>query len=133
MAADETTYTYTCGDKTGFEYYILGDDIRNEFDFLKSSNTGDGSIAGNLDHVLECIKSASNNTNAFYVQSASATVNDLENFEQEISDAIDQLKSDLDVLNSAIMTDIDNVNAELDLNFGYWVGRKLARHESSKN
>ena len=31
MAEDTTTYTYSCGDKSGFEYYVLGDDIRAEF------------------------------------------------------------------------------------------------------
>jgi hypothetical protein len=31
------------------------------------------------------------------------------------------------------MTDIDNVNAELDKNFGYWKGRKLGRKESKKS
>lgn len=134
MAEDSTTYTYTCGNKTGFEYYVLGDDIRREFDFLKSSNTGDNSISGNLAKMMEYIKSASSNTAAFlFKNNAGATESDFSKLEQEIQQYVKDLNSSLDVLHSAIMTDIDNVNAELDLNFGYWQGRHLARHESEKN
>lgn len=130
---DTTTYTYTCGDQTGFEYYILGDDIRKEFDFLKSTNASESSISGNLRQMLECVKRASDNTSAFYVSDgAGNTENRLEDLESEINGYVRQLESSLDILHSAIMTDIDNVNAELDLNFGYWKGRKLARHESEK-
>lgn len=132
MAEDTTTYTYSCGDKSGFEYYVLGDDIRKEFDFLKGSGTGTATIAGNLDEMLKYLKIATSNTDAFYFENGS-TVNELEDTYLEIEKDVKDLRSNLDVLHAAIMTDIDNVNAELDKNFGYWVGRKLARKESKKN
>ncbi len=68
MAEDTTTYTYSCGDKSGFEYYVLGDDIRAEFDFLKGNNTSTAAIAGNLDEMLMHLKVATSNTNAFYFE-----------------------------------------------------------------
>ncbi len=132
MAEDTTTYTYSCGDKSGFEYYVLGDDIRKEFDFLKGSGTGTATIAGNLDEMLKYLKLATSNTDAFYFENGT-TVTDLEDTYLEIEKDVKDLRSNLDVLHAAIMTDIDNVNAELDKNFGYWVGRKLARKESKKN
>ena len=132
MAEDTTTYTYSCGDKSGFEYYVLGDDIRKEFDFLKGSGTGTVTIAGNLDEMLKYLKLATSNTDAFYFENGT-TVTDLEDTYLEIEKDVKDLRSNLDVLHAAIMTDIDNVNAELDKNFGYWVGRKLARKESKKN
>ena len=132
MAEDTTTYTYSCGDKSGFEYYVLGDDIRKEFAFLKGSGTGTATIAGNLDEMLKYLKIATSNTDAFYFENGS-TVNELEDTYLEIEKDVKDLRSNLDVLHAAFMTDIDNVNAELDKNFGYWVGRKLARKESKKN
>lgn len=132
MAEDTTTYTYSCGDKSGFEYYVLGDDIRAEFDFLKGNNTSTSSIAGNLDEMLRHLKNATTNVNAFYFE-AGSSVSDLGPLYTEIEKDVNELKDSLNVLHSAIMTDIDNVNAELDGNFGYWLGRKLARHESKKN
>lgn len=132
MAEDTTTYTYSCGNKSGFEYYVLGDDIRAEFDFLKGSNTSTSSIAGNLDEMLRHLKNATTNVNAFYFE-AGSSVSDLGPLYTEIEKDVNELKDSLNVLHSAFMTDIDNVNAELDGNFGYWIGRKLARHESKKN
>ena len=132
MAEDNTTYEYTCGDQTGFEYYVLGDDIRKEFDFLKSSGTGTSTIAGNLDEMLKHLKVATSNTDAFYFENGS-TITDFNDVYLEIEKDVKDLKSGLDVLHKAIMTDIDNVNAELDKNFGYWKGRKLGRKESKKS
>jgi hypothetical protein len=132
MAEDNTTYEYTCGDQTGFEYYVLGDDIRKEFDFLKSSGTGNSTIAGNLDEMLKHLKVATSNTDAFYFENGS-TITDFNDVYLEIEKDVKDLKSGLDVLHKAIMTDIDNVNAELDKNFGYWKGRKLGRKESKKS
>lgn len=131
MAEDSTTYTYTCGDKTGFEYYVLGEDIKREFDFLKGTSTDSTSIAGNLDEMLNYLKKATSNISAFHFENGDS-VKDLEALYSEIESDVKSLKGDLTELNSAIITDIDNVNAELDVNFGYWQGRKLARHESEK-
>ena len=132
MAEDTTTYTYSCGNHSGFEYYILGVDIRADFAFLKGNATGTDSIAGNLDEMLRHLKNATSNVNAFYFESGS-TVSDLSDLYLEIEKDVNELKTSLSTLHSAFMTDIDNVNAELDGNFGYWKGRKLARHESKKN
>ena len=86
----------------------------------------------NLDEMLRHLKNATTNVNAFYFE-AGSSVSDLGPLYTEIEKDVNELKDSLNVLHSAIMTDIDNVNAELDGNFGYWLGRKLARHESKKN
>lgn len=132
MAEDTTTYTYSCGNQTGIEFYIIGDDIRADFDFCKGSATGTDSIAGNLDEMLINLKTATSNVNAFYFENGSS-VNDLSALYTEIEKDVIELKNGLDTLHSAIMTDIDNVNAELKKNFGYWKGRKLFQKESKKN
>lgn len=132
MAEDTTTYEYSCGNKSGFEYYVLGDDIKAEFDFLKGNNTSTSSIAGNLDEMMIHLKTATSNADAFYFENG-ASVSDLSALYTEIEKDVNALKDNLNVLHSAFMTDIDNVNAELDKNFGYWVGRKLGRKESKKN
>ena len=124
MAEDNTTYEYTCGDQTGFEYYVLGDDIRKEFDFLKSSGTGNSTIAGNLDEMLKHLKVATSNTDAFYFENNGA-VSDINHVYEEINQDVSKLKSQLDTLHAAFMTDIDNINAELEVNFGHWVGYKV--------
>lgn len=133
MAEDTVTYEYSCGNQSGFEYYVLGDDIRKEFDFLKSSAVGNNTIAGNLNEMMNYVKSASSNSSAFLISGNSGTESDLNKFQSEMEQYVNDLKSCLDTLHSAVMTDIDNVNAELDANFGYWKGRKLFRHESKKN
>ncbi len=132
MSEDTTTYEYSKGDCSGFEYYVLGNDIRKEFDFLKGSATGTDSIAGNLDECLVHLKKATSNVDAFYFDNG-AVVSDLNNLYLEIEKDINDLKDSLNILHAAFMTDIDNVNAELDGNFGYWLGRKLVRKESKKN
>ena len=132
MAEDTTTYTYSCGDKTGFEFYIIGDDIKAEFDFCKGNQTSAASIAGNLDEMLVHLKTATSNGDAFYFKGASE-VSDLSELYSELEKDVNELKNGLNVLHAAIMTDIDNVNAELKKNFGYWVGRKLVQKEAKKN
>ena len=44
---------------------------------------------------------------------------------EEINQDVSKLKSQLDTLHAAFMTDIDNINAELEVNFGHWVGYKV--------
>lgn len=132
MAEDTTTYTYSCGTQSGFEFYIIGDDIRADFDFCKGSQTGAASIAGNLDEMLQHLKVATSNVDAFYFEGGS-TVSDLSKLYTEIEKDVNELKDGLNTLHGAIMTDIDNVNAELKKNFGYWKGRKLFQKEAKKN
>lgn len=127
----EVEYEYTCGDKTGFEYYVLGDDIRNEFNFLISTDR-DAGIQGKLDEVLSILQDATDNINAFNFENGGSKVNDLIEVYNEIASDVSTAKGALNMLHSAIMKDIDNVNAELDTNFGYWLGRHLARKESTK-
>ena len=44
---------------------------------------------------------------------------------EEIKNDVSLLKTELDTLHAAFMTDIDNINAELEVNFGHWVGYKV--------
>lgn len=123
---DGTQSVYTCGDKKGFEYYKIGDDIKNDFSFLKGTSTGETAIAGRLDLMLSSLKIATDNMNAFKISAGSdGGVNNLNELYEEISQDVKALKNNLDVLHNAFMTDIDNVNAELDTNFGWWIGHDV--------
>ncbi len=130
MAGEAVEYEYTCGNNKALEYYILGDDIRKEFDFLTDASSN--GIPNKLTEMLKELKEAANNVTAFKFENG-ASVNSLEKAYQEIDADVANIRSALSVLHSAIMTDIDNVNAELDANFGYWIGRKLFQKESKKN
>lgn len=115
-----TTKTpYSCNKKS-MQYTVIGEDIKNDFSFLLDG----GSICTNLDEVLKYLDKAASVATAFYFENG-ATVSDIQHVYEEIYNDINRLKQELVSLHSAFMTDIDNVNAELEINFGHWVGAKV--------
>ena len=115
-----TTKTeYTCT-KKGMQYTIIGDEIKADFDFLKSNNE----IAAKLDEMLSHLSNAAAITDAFYFENG-GTASDVNHAYEEIKADVEKLKTQLDTLHAAFMTDIDNVNAELKVNFGHWIGVKV--------
>ncbi|MGN0967533.1 MAG: hypothetical protein ACI4OP_08170 [Candidatus Coprovivens sp.] len=120
MATEEIDYSkYTCT-KKNMQYTIISDEIKKDFDFLLSSNT----MGNKLDEMLNYLNTAAGISNAFYFENG-GSVQDINHVYEEIKNDVSQLKSDLDTLHAAFMTDIDNVNAELEVNFGHWVGYKV--------
>ena len=120
MATEEIDYSkYTCT-KKNMQYTIISDEIKKDFDFLLSTN----SMGNKLDEMLNYLNTAAGITNAFYFENG-GSVQDINHVYEEIKNDVSQLKSDLDTLHAAFMTDIDNVNAELEVNFGHWVGYKV--------
>jgi hypothetical protein len=114
-----TKTTYTCTEE-GFAYTIIGEDIKADFDFLKSDNA----IGQKLDEMLSYIKSAADIDDAFYFENGSSVFDILHAYEELKKDVEDNKKC-LDTLHSAYIKAIDNVNAELKTNFGYWAGYKV--------
>ncbi len=112
----KTTSKYTCESKD-LQYTIIGENIKADFDFLIKD------IPDRLDEVLSEISQASSINDAFYFENGSS-VSDISKAYDEIKSDIELLKSGLTTLHSAFMTDIDNVNAELENNFGYWAFNK---------
>lgn len=120
MATEEIDYSkYTCT-KKNMQYTIISDEIKKDFDFLLSTNT----MGNKLDEMLNYLNTAAGISNAFYFENG-GSVQDINHVYEEIKNDVSQLKSDLDTLHAAFMTDIDNVNAELEVNFGHWVGYKV--------
>lgn len=114
-----TKTTYTCSEE-GFAYTIIGEDIKADFDFLKSDN----SIGQKLDEMLSYLKNASDIDDAFYFENGSS-VFDIVHAYEEIKKDVEENKKCLDTVHSVYITAIDNVNAELKTNFGYWAGYKV--------
>ena len=106
--------TYDCEQKS-FSYTIIGDNIKADFDFLKRG----GELSDKLHKFLDLIQEANDNENAF---SFNDTCNSLDGFYDNVKKEVDSLEGSLETLHSAFMTDIDNINAELKVNFGYWLG-----------
>ena len=120
MATEEIDYSkYTCT-KKNMQYTIISDEIKKDFDFLLST----GSLGQKLDEVVNYLSIAAGITNAFYFENG-GSVQDINHAYEEIKNDVSVLKADLDTLHAAFMTDIDNINAELEVNFGHWVGYKV--------
>ncbi|MBQ4031162.1 MAG: hypothetical protein II625_05355 [Bacilli bacterium] len=112
---DDTKYTcdYDLSDSGGLKYRTLTDDVRAIFDFLKVD------IPGKLDEAANYINEAAAITDAFYFENGSS-VQDISEAATKLNSDINDLKTGLTTLHQAFMADIDQVNAELEYNFG-WV------------
>ncbi len=111
-----TSTTYSCTEES-LAYTIIGDEIKADFDFLKSDNQ----LGQKLDEMLSYVKLASDISDAFYFENGSS-VYDIVHVYDEIKKDVEENKKSLDTLYQAFITAIDNVNAELKVNFGYWAG-----------
>lgn len=107
----KTTAKYSV-DTSGFGYSIITDDIKGDFNFLVDS------LPNKLDEITKELDTATAITDGFYFE-GSATESDISKARDEIKNDIDNLKTALTELYSAFMTDIDNINAELEYNFGW--------------
>ena len=110
---------YSCT-KKNMQYTIISNAIKADFDFLLSSNT----MGQKLDEMLNHLNNAAAMTDAFYFENGT-TAADINHVYEEIKTDVSELKTQLDTLHAAFMTDIDNINAELEVNFGHWVGYKV--------
>lgn len=112
----KVTTKYTC-EQANLKYTIIGENIKEDFNFLIND------LPNQLDEMLKNLNNAASIDNAFYLEN-SAKINDLMHIYDEISADTNNLKTGLAELYSAFLTDIDNVNAELANNFGYWAFSK---------
>lgn len=99
-------------DTSGFGYSIITDDIRTDFDFLINS------LPNKLDEISNELDSATAINDGFNFE-GNGKETDISKARDEIKNDIENLKSSLVELHSAFMTDIDNINAELEYNFGW--------------
>ncbi len=107
----KTTATYSV-DTSGFGYSIITDDIKADFDFLIND------LPQKLDNVMTELNNAANIDDAFYFENGN-NVKDLSLARDEIQKDVNNIKTELNNLYNAFMTDIDNINAELEYNFGW--------------
>lgn len=112
----KTTTKYTC-ESADLSYTIIGDNIKGDFNFL--TNT----IQNKLDEMITELQAAASINDAFHFENG-ASVSDINKAYEEIKSDVSSAKELLDSLHSVFMTDIDNVNAELENNFGYWAFNK---------
>lgn len=108
----KTTITYSCTPKD-MQYTIIGEEIRKDFDFLTQK------IPALLDESLQKLNAAASINDAFYVE-GSTKYNDLMHVYDELKQDVSKIKQNLSTVHSRFMTSIDNVNAELENNFGHW-------------
>lgn len=113
----KSTATYSV-DTSGFGYTKIESDIKDDFKFLVSS------LPDKLNDVVQELDCAAAINDAFYVEGSSIET-DISKARDEIKNDIEKLKSSLCELYSAFMTDIDNVNAELEYNFGWIIVGKV--------
>ena len=100
-------------DTSGMGYSIITPEIAADFDFLISD------LPNKLDEVANYIDQAAGISDAFYFENGD-TVQDISEAAEELKNDINNLKGTLSTLHSAFMTDIDEINAELEYNYG-WV------------
>lgn len=109
---NKVTVSYNCTPKD-MQYTIIGEEIKKDFDFLIKG------IPNLLDESLKNLDSAASMSDAFYVE-GSTKYSDLMHVYEELKQDIAKVKQNLTTVHGRLMTSIDNVNAELENNFGHW-------------
>lgn len=117
----KTTASYSV-DTSGFGYSVITDDIKGDFDFLINS------LPNKLDEIVNELNAAASVSDAFYFDGTSS----ISDAYEEIKNDVANLKSSLANLHSAFMTDIDNINAELEYNFGWIIIGKVKGSERTE-
>ena len=113
-----TTSSYSC-ESQNLQYTIIGDNINEYFKILIQD------LPQKLDEVKKELYNAASVTDAFSISNgAGSGVDNLNAMYQEIQNDIEVLKVGLGDLRSALLTDIDNINAELESNYGHWAFNK---------
>lgn len=112
-----TTSKYSCESKN-LQYTIIGEDIKEDFSFLVKD------LPQKLDEVKKELYDAAYVENAFLFQNGGKGVANLEAMYNELQNDIETLKLGLSSLHTSLLTDIDNINAELENNYGHWAFNK---------
>ncbi|MGN1337493.1 MAG: hypothetical protein ACI4WW_03360 [Candidatus Coprovivens sp.] len=107
----KTKAKYTV-DSSGFGYSIINESIKNDFDFLIND------IPNKLDEFMTYISNACEIDDAFYAENGQS-VSDMNEAKLELQKDVVAIKNELSRLHEAFMVDIDEVNAELEYNFGW--------------
>jgi len=116
----KATANYTV-EKGGMSYSIITDDIKAEFDFLTNE------MPNKLDEAMGYIDTAAGVGEGFLFSNGE-TVSNIEKAQTKLKEEINNLKTSLATLHHAFMVDIDNVNAELEYNFGWVLIGKCKGH-----
>lgn len=121
---------YSC-DKKSFAYTTISDDIKIWFDFLLEN----GSICNNLNQMLNYLQSAADIQTGFNISCDAGSSKDIQHVYKQINEEVNKLKSSMVELHNALDKDVDNINAELEVNFGYWTGYdvKAGKTTTTKN
>jgi hypothetical protein len=101
-------------DASGMGYSIITDDIKADFNFLVDD------MPNKLDEVGNYIEQAASINDAFYFENGGA-VSDITEAADFLKTDIENLKISLADLHTAFMTDIDNINKELEYNYGWLI------------
>lgn len=112
----KTTKKYTC-ESANMSYTVIGDNIKEDFAFLT------GQIPEKLSLILKEIEEATNISDAFYFENGNE-VHDISEAYNKIKNDVELINTGLSTLYNAFLTDINNVNAELENNFGHWAFNK---------
>lgn len=98
------------------EYMQIRDEAKKDFQFLIDETSG---LPSKLNEMLEELKIACMNNSAFYIKNGEGTINtDLNKSYEEINNDVKILKTNLLELYQELINDIDNINNELQGNFG---------------
>ncbi|MDE5830654.1 MAG: hypothetical protein K2H53_03065, partial [Clostridia bacterium] len=92
----KTTITYSCEPKD-MQYTIMGQDIKNDFNFLKLA------IPRLLDEAMKNLNSAASISDAFYVE-GNTKYNDLMHVHSELQRDVEKIKENLNMLYDRYMT-----------------------------
>ncbi len=122
-----TTITYSC--KTlGIGYSLITENINEAFNFLIKD------IPQNLEEAMKSLESTKNKSAFSFCRgdSSSGDYEDLTLVCNEIERDINNLKSELSSLYKTLLEDINNINKELEYNFGWAVAGQYKK-ESIQN
>ena len=111
---NESTITNTKYDVQvdGVKYTVIGENIKSDFDFLIKD------IPNLLEEAKKKFDEATSTSTAFYFENNYKIDGFLAKECLSIRDDINKAIEQLNTLHKALITDIDNINAELEYNFG---------------
>ncbi len=118
------TANYTV-DPSGFGYSVINDSIKSDFNFLVNE------LPQKLDEAMTEIQNATAIDTAFDFENGSS-VKDISVARDELQTDVNNLKTELNNLYQAFMTDIDNINYELEYNFGWILIGKVKGRTTSE-
>ena len=106
-----TDYQYNVEIKS-MEYTVMGEEIKEDFAFINTT------LKDKIDEALNYFLDGSEIDDAFYVENTGA-YSDLMHAYEVIKEDVELAKTQLDELHASCIDAIDQVNAELEYNFGH--------------